>query len=254
MDYEKYNEKMQEFINRGISCSTDDREIELFYEFIDKLEELAQSAAKYYGLLADCYWEIRDVKKAKMAFEKVYNPKNKKHLKKLYEYDTIILQPIVRPSKRAKNLPEFRYADKEVISNLFEKADNESCIICGKKNSVQYCGMAYKNMKDSPKEIYYAYEKERFCAECLANGTASDKYHITFNDPALQDWHEKIDEDKRQELLYRTPSCSEEFYQANEDIWPTHCDDFCCYIKRDNDRFYFKCLHCGKIIVWKEFT
>lgn len=254
MDYERYHKEMLEFINGGISYSKDDREIESFYEFIDKLEELAQSEPKYYELIADCYWEMKDVKKAKIAFEKVYNPKNKKHLKKLYSYDTIILQPIIRPSKRAKNLPEFRYADKEVISNLFEKADNENCMICGKKNPVQYNGMAYKNLKDSNEEIYYAYEKERFCVECLSNGMASKKFHITFNDPALQVWYVKIEEDKREELLYRTPSCSKEFYPINEDIWPTHCNDFCRYIKHDDNRFYFKCLHCGKIIVWKEFT
>lgn len=59
------------------------------------------------GLLAECYWGMRDVKKAKSAFEKVYNPKNKKHLKKLYMYDTTILQPIIRPSKRAKNFLTF---------------------------------------------------------------------------------------------------------------------------------------------------
>lgn len=254
MDYERYHEEMVEFISGGISYSTDNREIESFYEFIDKLEELAQSEPKYYGLLADCYWEMRDVKKAKTAFKKVYNPKNKKHLKKLYEYDTIILQPIVRPSKRAENLPEFRYANKEVISNLFEKADNESCMICGKKSSVQYCGMAYRNIKDLPEEeIYYAYEKERFCVECLANGTAAEKFHIAFNHPILQNYL-KIDEDKREELLYRTPSCSVEFEKTNEDMWPIHCGDFCCYIKKYDYKFYFQCLHCGKIIVRKEFT
>lgn len=86
----------------------------------------------------------------------------------------------------------------------------------------------------------------------VCKGTAAKKLHIAFNEPMLQKCG-NIDEDKREELLYKTPSCSKEF-DFNENIWPMCCSDFCCYTKRENYAFHFKCLHCGKKIVWEDFT
>lgn len=169
MDVQAYHEIMIQFIKNGISYSEDDSKIEEFYEFIDKLEELAQSEPKYYELVADCYMQMWDAKKAKAAFAKIYDKKNKKHIKKLYDYDRIECRPITRPSKRAKKLPRFQYADKKVIYDMFIKSCNDRCMICGKKNPVQYFGIAYRNIEDlsEVEEICYANEKDKFCAECL---------------------------------------------------------------------------------------
>lgn len=238
--------------NQKIFDSDDERELENFFNFIDELEEKSKSEPQYFSLLAEAYMKVGNVLKAKEAFSKIYHLKNKKDLKKLVSYDTAKVSPIVRPSERAKNLPPFRYVDKRMLKNKFIVSNECSCSICRKQSAALYIGMAYIENSD---KINFMKQEDKFCADCISNGTAAAELGLKFNSPALEECI-AIDSEKLNELLYKTPECSDEF-DFDEDIWPLCCGDFCRYTGFENEyeeKFYFQCIHCKKTVVWTKWT
>lgn len=225
-----------------------EQELEKFFMFIDELEQKAEEEPQYFSLLADAYMQLGNNVKAKEAFAKVYNPKNKKDLRKLMSYDGIKSRPVIRPSKRAKEIPQFKYVDKQMLSNQFIVSEECACSICKKKPAALYVGAAYT---DSDEEISFLNRADKFCADCIHNGAAAAELDIKFNLPLLEE-HTAIDIEKRNELLYRTPECSTAF-DFDEDIWPSCCGDYCRYVGLDDEyeeNFHFQCIQCGKKLVW----
>lgn len=238
--------------NRRIFDSDDERELENFFIFIDELEEKSKSEPQYFSLLAEAYMKVGNVLKAKEAFSKIYNPKNKKDLKKLATYDMTWAAPIVRPSKRARSLPPFRYVDKRMLKNKFIVSNECSCSICKKESAPLYIGIAYRKNSD---KIDFMKQDDKFCADCISDGTAAAELEIKFNSPLLEECI-AINFEKVNELLYKTPNCSDEF-DFDEDIWPFCCGDFCRYTRFENkyeEKFYFQCNDCKKTVVWTKMT
>lgn len=249
MSFQEDKNQLIEYMAQGVKYSENEQELEEFFIFLDRLEEKASTETQYYALVADAYASIvGNPKKAKEAFLKVYDPKNKKDVKKLLDYDTWKGRPIVRPDKRAKTLPKFKYVDKSVLKNKFTTQKGSACSICNKEFVALYAGNAYIS---SDEMIEYASRQDKFCVNCIKDGTAARTLGICFNSPILEELT-AYDTDKIDELVYRTPECSSAFELCDEDVWPGCCGDFCRYMKQDSgeERFYFQCIHCGREIVW----
>lgn len=249
MDYNSYKKKIAGFTS--LWYSLDDNKIEECYALIDELEKAAQTDTRFYELVSDAYTMVLDYKKASAAFMKFYNPSDKKHIKKLYNLNNTICCPVTRPSGRAENLPSFKYTSKEAVKNLFIKNHPGKCCICGNKSDAFYIGMAFT--KPDRKKICFAGEEEIFCATCLENGSAASKLNISFNSSDINGLS-LIGSNKRDMLMDMTPSCSYLFENFYEDIWPSCCNDFCRYEKKEDDTFHFKCIHCKKEIIINEET
>lgn len=249
MSFQEDKNQLIEYITQGIQYSENEQELEEFFEFLDRLEEKALTETQYYALVADAYTAVvRNPKKAKEAFSKVYDPKNKKDVKKLLDYDRWKGSPLVRPGKRAKSLPKFKYVDKSVLKNKFTVQKGSACILCNRELVSFYIGSAYTS---SDEMVQYADRQDRFCANCIKDGSAARTLVIRFNSPILEELT-AYDTDQINDLVYRTPECSSAFELCDEEAWPGCCGDFCRYIKYDSgeDRFYFQCIHCGREIVW----
>ncbi len=246
--YKIYNKKVVGFISSPKGLTTD-KNLEAFYELIDELEGLAKEDKKYYILLSTCYENVGDFNNALRCFEQVYNSKDKKAMKRYSYLSNKRMLVRIRPSRRSKKIPQFKYVAKKELKDYFMPAQvDEKCCVCGKENIDFYVGHAYEDGK----LIIYTEDRERFCGECLANGRAAHEKNIVFNNEFIGEI-EDIAIEKRQTLKYCTPGVSHNF-DTNEDIWPVCCDDFCCYMGRDDFSAKFQCVECGKKISWEHFT
>lgn len=154
---------------------------------------------------------------------------------------------------------KFKYFPN-AIKEVFTMGDIQVCDCCGEETGVYYEGPFY-----SEEEI------EVLCPKCIASGRAAEEFEGQFIDDACVD--EIDDEEKLEELIYKTPS-----YPAEEAYWLAHCDDYCTFIgevtweeiqnmgieyvvdeledydleeikesldgKGDMKGYLFKCLHC----------
>lgn len=145
---------------------------------------------------------------------KTYNPSDKKHMKKLHNLNSMSFCPLTRPSDRAGNLGVFKYTVKEAVKNMFIKNYPGKYCICSNKGAAFYIGTAYK--KAGGMKICYTDEERLFCATCLENGSAASKLGIYFNSYDINSIS-LIDMEKGDEL-------------------------------KENNVFYFKCLHCNKAL------
>lgn len=246
--YRVYNSKVIEFISSKKGLATD-KNLEAFYELIDELKKLAKKDKKYYTLLSTCYENVCDFSNALRCFEQVYNGKDKKAMKRYSYLSNTRMLVRIRPSKRSKKLPQFKYVAKKELKDYFVPAKTgEKCCICGKENIDFYVGYAYEDGK----LIVFSEDRERFCSDCLVTGRAAQEKNIIFNNEFIKDF-EDLTEEKRQTLLHCTP-CSSHNFDTNEDIWAVCCDDFCCYMGSDSFSVKFQCMECGKKISWKHFT
>lgn len=252
MAFQEDKTKLIAYIVPSIRRSENEQELEEFFCWIDSLEEKAVEDAQYYRILADAYMEAGDAVKAKEAFSKIYNPKNKKDMKKFVSYDSVGVKPVIRPSRRAKELPQFRYVDSRMLKNKFQLSEECACCICKGKTAALYVGTAYSEDSD---EISFMHREDKFCADCIQSGAAAEELNLQFNNPLLKDCT-AYDSEKINELLYQTPECSAEF-DFYEDIWPGCCGDFCRYVGYEDEyeeKHHFQCIHCGKKIVWTNWT
>lgn len=243
-------EKALKLLTGTIDRLSSDDEIEEIYKCIDNLYENINGGLENYRIIAECYAKVKNYKKAQEEFEKIYNTKNKKDIKKYIQYSkNREIMPIIRPSKRAKLISNIKYVSKEIAERMFIKNEGTACEICNSTKAPLYAGSAFKS--DSSKICCANYEK-KFCIDCLLSGAAAKFYNISFNNSLINSFS-AVDNEKKEDIIYKTPSCSSEF-DLNEDIWPICCGDFCKYIMLDEyNNAYFKCLTCGKTIKWKYF-
>lgn len=217
----------------------DDELLERFFEFIDLLEEKAKDDIQYYAILADCYYQIGDIKKAVESFKYVYNPKDKKHIKKLYNFETTRMKKVPRPSKRATNIPKFKYISKKICNEFFEVG--EECNICNKTNVPIYIGEVYDS---NNKRILIEELDEKFCANCLKMGLAAKKINIRFNSKYILGYENL--ENQAKELVYNTPAADRHVDEFCEGGWMVCCDDFCELDLSKQGLYIFKCMKCKK--------
>jgi len=220
--YNIYNNKVVDFIRSPKGLATD-KNLEAFYELIDELEKLAKEDKKYYNLLSVCYEQVGDFCNALRCFEQVYNSKDKKAMKRHSYLSNTRRLVRIRPCKRCKKLPQFKYVAKKELKDYFVPAQTgEKCSICVKENIDFYVGYAYEDGE----LIVFSEDRERFCSDCLVTGRAAGEKNIIFNNEFIKDMSD-MSEEQRHTLLYCTPEVSHNF-DTNEDIWPVCCEDYCC--------------------------
>ena len=93
-------ETVTAFLKQGIGSLEDEIKLEEFFQLVAQLEQKAADDPQYYALLTDAYLAVGYTQKAKDAFSKIYNPKNKKDIKKMLNIKHTKGKPIVQPSKR----------------------------------------------------------------------------------------------------------------------------------------------------------
>lgn len=244
---EDYKTVFLQYVKSGIGYCKDDEKIEGFYRFMDEVEAAAEQDNQLYEILADCYMQLRNPKKAKEAFLKCYDANNKKHIKKLLDYDRVRANPITRPGKRAKRLPEFPYVSAGAAKDKFVSNDTEKCMLCDKKQVPLYIGQAYREES----VLFYEQETKRFCADCLKSGRAAEELRVTFQ-PKLIKEHAGIAISRRNTVLEKTPACAYEFERFCEEVWPVCCEDYCVYEGKGDYEFHFACAHCKKAVTLNE--
>ena len=110
-------------------------------------------------------------------------------------------------------MPFFKYHPDPVKTGAFKTGETRVCGCCGRETDVWY---------DEP---FYAEEDvECICPDCIADGSAAEKFDGTFqdksnvgsvSDPAMLD-----------ELIRRTPG----YVGWQQEYWYAHCDDFCEFL------------------------
>ena len=108
---------------------------------------------------------------------------------------------------------EFKYHPDPLATGAFLKGEPRKCECCGRDTEIWY---------ESP--FYSVDDVECLCPECIANGSAAEKYDGQFQDDCSVD--EVSDEDKLDELIHRTPG----YHGWQQEYWPAHCDDYCAFI------------------------
>ncbi len=106
----------------------------------------------------------------------------------------------------------FRYHPDPVTSGVFVPAE-APCPLCGIQREHEYVGPCYA-----------AQEVAHLCPECIANGTAANRYGLEFVDPGGPE--AGPDSRHLDELLHRTPG----YFSAQGDPWPAHCGDYCALV------------------------
>jgi hypothetical protein len=111
-----------------------------------------------------------------------------------------------------ESLPSFRYYPDPVATGSFVASDRR-CICCASSRGFIYTGPAYAT------EDY----DDCFCPWCIAEGSAHDKYDVSFNLPyALKAAPRRVVE----EIEFRTPG----FWCLEQGEWQEHCRDAALYL------------------------
>ena len=171
-------------------------------------------------------------------------------------------------------LPTFRYHPNPLETGAFEESkEGVVCDCCGKMTHIFYTNPFF-----SVEDIAY------LCPECIASGEAARKYDGSFQDDFSVD--DGVDDpEKLDELIHRTPG----YCGWQQEYWRAHCGDYCAYLGYVGARelralgvleevlddpmwdeeqkemiresvngghlqcYLFRCLHCGKHLVWMDF-
>lgn len=182
-----------DILTRSVDRLSSDEEIEEIYKCIDMLNETIEDQPENYRLMAECYAKVQNYKKAKEVFAKIYNTKNKKDLKKYSEYLRYQqIRPIIRPSKRAKLLPDIKYVSKEMAESMLIRNEGTPCEICNSTTAPLYVGLAFN---DDGSKVCCANLEKKFCINCLLNGTAAKLHNISFNNKLVR-YFSGIENDK----------------------------------------------------------
>ena len=174
---------------------------------------------------------------------------------------------------KSLDLPFFKYHPNPLATRAFTQAQYAVvCDCCGCSTHIYYDGPFY-----SIEYINY------LCPNCIASGAAAKKFDGEFQDEGCVE-PEVLDAEKIDELIHRTPGYS----GWQQEYWRTHCGDFCAFIgyvgaaelkalgvldevlddpqwsEEEKDLiktsvnggslqcYLFKCLHCGKHMVWMD--
>ena len=196
-------------------------------------------------------------------------------LKELQEQgDRFALQP--SGEGQAAALPAFRYHPEPLKTGAFVPVNPpERCECCGKPTSIRYEG-----------PFYSVEEVSCLCPDCIASGAAAEKFDGQFQDDCSVE--EGVDDpDKLEELVCRTPGYS----GWQQEYWRSHCGDYCAFVGYVGYReleqmglveqlledtvweewgadplelmqgmqnggglqgYLFRCLHCGKYLLWMD--
>ena len=283
---------MNEFQRQYIECSKRYREkedadsVRALYALKESLE--AESAPEAKRVLVDVY-DLLDFKKsAYELFSALASKSDRKDLKRLgslKDYaenwgDTFAVKcpktpaKIKEESKREEGLPFFRYHPHPLETGVFEVSEEGVvCECCGKQTHIVYNG-----------PFYAISDADCFCPNCIASGEAAQKFDGAFQDEYSVD--EGVGDPARlDELIHRTPG----YCGWQQEHWRAHCGDFCAYLGDvgakemkiqgvleevledpmwdENEKqwiresvnggsmqcYLFRCLHCGKHMVWMDF-
>lgn len=171
-------------------------------------------------------------------------------------------------------LPTFRYhPDPVATENMVKLKKPVVCACCGQPTSVIYRG-----------PFYCVGPQPVLCPHCIASGAAAQKFDGCFQDETNVEAGVE-DLDKLDELIHRTPGYS----GWQQEFWRSHCHDFCAFLGYvgadelkergildevlDDPRwddyekdviatcvnggsaqcYLFRCLHCGKHLVWFDY-
>lgn len=171
-------------------------------------------------------------------------------------------------------IPTFKYHPDPIATGAFIQGEPCKCESCGKETDIWY------------KSPFYSIEDVTcICPECIADGSAAEKFGGSFQDEYSTD--EVSDPAKLDELVHRTPG----YRGWQQEYWPAHCDDYCAFIayvgwnelvEMNIDKeieetykdgisglpleeakegltsgglagYLFKCLHCGKHVLLIDF-
>ena len=171
------------------------------------------------------------------------------------------------------DLPFFKYHPNPLATRAFTQA--QYAVVC------DCCGCSTHIYYDGP---FYAIDDINYlCPKCIASGAAAKKFDGAFQDDGCLET-EVLDAEKVDELIHRTP-----WYSGwQQEYWRSHCGDFCAFIgyvgaaelkalgvldevlddpqwsEAEKDLiktsvnggslqcYLFKCLHCGKHMVWMD--
>lgn len=109
----------------------------------------------------------------------------------------------------------FKYHPNIYDLDIFHEAEEGSYPIC------QCCG---QETKFSYQTMYSRESVDCLCPQCIASGDAAKKFNGQFVQEA-EDFKVN-DENKRQELYYRTPG----YISWQGEYWLACCEDYCAYI------------------------
>lgn len=174
---------------------------------------------------------------------------------------------------KSLDLPFFKYHPNPLATGAFTQAQYAVvCDCCGCSTHIYYDGPFY-----SIEDINY------LCPNCIASGAAAKKFDGDFQDDGCLE-PKVLDAEKIDELIHRTPGYS----GWQQEYWCSHCGDFCAFMgyvgaaelkalgvldevlddpqwsEEEKDLiktsvnggslqcYLFKCLHCGKHMVWMD--
>lgn len=171
-------------------------------------------------------------------------------------------------------IPTFKYHPDPIKTGAFERCGPCRCQCCEMLTDIRYSF-----------PFYVTADVDCLCPECISNGKAARKFNGEFQDPGNAG--EVSDPAKLDELIHRTPG-----YGSRQDPYRiAHCDDYCAFIgyvgwpdieamgiageieetcdiginmfdldfikenMRNNSSvqgYLFKCLHCGKHLLYAD--
>ena len=174
---------------------------------------------------------------------------------------------------KSLDLPFFKYHPNPLDTGAFTQA--QYAVVC------DCCGCSTHIYYDGP---FYAIDDINYlCPNCIASGAAAKKFDGAFQDDCCLE-PKVLDAEKIDELIHRTPGYS----GWQQEYWRSHCGDFCAFIgyvgaaelkalgvldevlddpqwsEEEKDLiktsvnggslqcYLFKCLHCGKHMVWMD--
>ena len=174
---------------------------------------------------------------------------------------------------KSLDLPFFKYHPNPLATGAFTQA--QYAVVC------DCCGCSTHIYYDGP---FYAIDDINYlCPNCIASGAAAKKFDGAFQDDCCLE-PEVLDAEKVDELIHRTPGYS----GWQQEYWRSHCGDFCAFMgyvgaaelkalgvldevlddpqwsEEEKDLiktsvnggslqcYLFKCLHCGKHMVWMD--
>lgn len=255
--------------------------VQLLYEYKDFLEKEVSQEAKW--VLADVCGMLGLYKTAFDTLRPLVSRGDRQALKRLGKLQSLQEQgdqfALPRPEGGEQpaypaELPPFRYHPNPLATGAFIRTDSPvNCSCCGKKVNIYYNGPFY-----SVENI------NGLCPECISSGKAAEKFDGEFQDEASLEAGVD-DEEKRDELIHRTPG-----YQGwQQEYWRAHCGDYCAFAGYVGYRelkqmgiaeellddsvwnqwmaepeemlknlvnggsvqgYLFRCLHCGKNLLW----
>ena len=182
-------------------------------------------------------------------------------------------QALEQEKLKSLDLPFFKYHPNPLATGAFTQA--QYAVVC------DCCGCSTHIYYDGP---FYAIDDINYlCPNCIASGAAAKKFDGDFQDDGCLE-PKVLDAEKVDELIHRTPG----YNGWQQEYWRSHCGDFCAFMgyvgaaelkalgvldevlddpqwsEEEKDLiktsvnggslqcYLFKCLHCGKHMVWMD--